>query len=180
MRITLAATVAAALVLAAGHAEAQVCYYEVVPAKTVYYYSTPVYTTVCKTTVTYGAPVYVSSYPACYVTPRPAKGNKPPASGASAKGAVNADQALKDYEAAVKKKYEATKEAKLRRVRARGKIKAQEALDEAQAEIDKINGKKPPKSHWERYSELLKKEESIGKDETKQKSDKKKKRQKKK
>lgn len=174
MRFLSAVAALGALALAAGHAEAQVCYYEV-PAGTVYYYSTPVYkTTVCRTTVTYGTPVYVSSYPACYVTPKPAKGKKP-ASSASAKGSVNADQALKDYEAAVKKKEEATKEAKIRRIRARGKIEAQEAIDKAQAEIDEFLGKKPPKSRRERYSELLKKEESIGKDETKKKSDRKKK-----
>lgn len=168
MRFLSAVTALGALALASGQVEAQVCYYEV-PARTVYYYAAPVYkTTVCRTTVTYGTPVYVSSYPACYITPKPSKGKKPAAS-ASAKGAVNADQALKDYEAAVKKKAEAAKEAKIRGIRARGKIKAQQELDKAQAEIDKINGKKPPKSRWERYQELLKKEESIGKDESEKK-----------
>ena len=174
MRFLSAVTALGAFVLASGQVEAQVCYYEV-PARTVYYYSAPVYkTTVCRTTVTYGTPVYVSSYPACYITPKPSKGKKPSTS-ASAKGSVNADQALKDYEAAVKKKEEATREAKIRRIRARGKIEAQEAIDKAQADIDKVLGKKPPKSRRERYNELLKKEESIGKDESKKKSDGKKK-----
>jgi len=37
-----------------------------------------------------------------------------------------------------KKKAEATKEAKIRRIRARGKIEAEEAIDKAHADIDEF------------------------------------------